>query len=250
MRRDFLRVLDRLLVSMLNARAVPGIAIAFIVGQANSPVVLEEAPGSLGSILLSRVAATRSWRFLHAHLWSAVTGTTAHPFGDVEFVQAMTSIRAQLADVVDQPSIGAATPGTRGDLADRFLGGKDLRGSDHWIAAATEILHSISLEGLNRYHQWLFAAIPSSRCRCRVVFYPGCSSMDDLASARSHRPRQMAPDAPSMQSSASSWSAQMLWSRRVRSSSRSAIAPSMSGRSPGGARVVYEKGISVSGSVH
>lgn len=151
---ETLRIADRLLLSMLNAR-LSRAHESGILPQTNSPLVRDEAP----AYWVRYHSAELQGPDLDAAVtdfWSAVTGTTAHPFTDIELAQALGKLRAQIADEETHRRSRSDFRYAQ-DFADHFVGGKDLRGVDDWLTGATEVLRGISLEGLNRYHRWLIA---------------------------------------------------------------------------------------------
>ena len=241
---EALRVLDRLLLTMLNAR-LSRAHEAGTLSQANSPLVREEAPA-------------RSVRYYSAELqgpelgsavtdfWSAVTGTAAHPFTDVELAQAMGTMRAQLSDESkDRRSRGDFWYAQ--DYTDHFVGGKDLRDADDWLASATKTLDDIALDGLNRYHQWVLARAQP------VVVAAGSEqsalpSTDELASAiASAVPTEPRP----IDAVISELMERPDAVEPVESSQQpNGFATIHEWAFPNGARVVYEQGNSAGGSVH
>lgn len=241
---EALRVLDRLRVSMMNAR-LSRAHEAGTLAQANPPVIREEAPARWVRYYSAELQGLEL-RDAVTDIWSAVTGTAAYPFSDVELAQAMASIRAQLADESKNRQSRSDFRYAQ-DFADHFVGGKDLRSADDWIAGATEVLHSISLEGLNRYHQWLMA-------RAQPVVVAAGSDQSALPSTGelSSAIASVAPAAPTPIDAVINElmerpdAVEPAGSRQQKNGSRTIHEWAF----PNGARVVYEQGISGSGSVH
>ena len=241
---EALRVLDRLLLSMLNAR-LSRAHEAGTLSQANPPIVRAEAPARWIRYYSAELQGL-SLGDAVTDFWSAVTGTAAHPFSDVELAQALTSIRAQLADESKRRQSRSDFRYAQ-DFADHFVGGKDLRGADDWHAGAAEVLHSTSLEGLNRYHQWVIARAQP------VVVAAGSGqsalpSTDELASSvASAAPATPTPiDAVISELMKRPDAVEPVGSRQQQNGSRTIHEWTF----PNGARVVYEQGNSMAGSVH
>lgn len=241
---EALRIVDRLLLSMLNAR-LSRAHEAGTLSQTNSPLVRDEAPALWVRYYSAELQGPRTETAI-TDFWSAVTGTAAHPFTGVELAQAMTRVRAQIADE-EKSRRSRSDFRYAQDFADHFVGGKDLRGVDDWLAGATAVLHSISLEGLNRYQQWLIArtqpvvvaagsdqtALPSTGALDAAIasIAPAAAPPIDAAiSELMERPNAVEPVSSTQQQNGS------------RTIHEWAFA--------NGARVVYEQGSSGAGSIH
>lgn len=241
---ETLRVADRLLLSMLNAR-LSRAHEAGALSQTNSPLVRDEAP----AFWVRYHSAELQGPDLEAAVtdfWSAVTGTAAHPFTDVELAQALANVRAQITDE-EKSRRSRSDFRYAQDFADHFVGGKDLRGVDDWLAGATEVLRSISLEGLNRYHRWLIARAQP------VVVAAGSEqtalpSTGELGSAiASAAPAAPTPiDAVISELMERPDAVEAVSSRQQPNGSRTIHEWTF----PNGARVVFEHGNASSGSVH
>lgn len=151
---EVLRILDRLLLSMLNARLARA-HDAGTLSQTNSPLVSDLAPALWVRYYSAELQGPELGSAV-SDFWSVVTGTAAHPFTEVELAQAMASIRAQL-DGEAKNRRSRSDFGFAQDFADHFVGGKDLRNAEDWLAGAADVLDDISLEGLSRYHHWVLS---------------------------------------------------------------------------------------------
>ena len=241
---EALNVLDRLLLSMLNAR-LSRAHEAGTLSQANSPLVREQAPARWVRYHSAELQGPELGAAV-TDFWSVVTGTAVHPFTNVELAQAMGSIRAQLNDESKDRQSRSDFRYAQ-DYADHFVGGKDLRDADNWLASAIQTLHGISLEGLNRYHQWVLARSQP------VVVAAGSDqsalpSTDELASAiASAAPAAPTPiDAVISELMKRPDAVDPVSSRQQPNGHRTIHEWTF----PNGARVVYEQGNSAPGSVH
>ncbi len=241
---EALNVLDRLLLSMLNAR-LSRAHEAGTLSQANSPLVREQAPARWVRYYSAELQAPELGAAV-TDFWSAVTGTAAHPFTNVEFAQAMGSVRAQLTDESEDLQSRSDFWYAQ-DYGDHFVGGKDLRDADDWLASATKTLDDISLDGLNRYHQWVLARAQP------VVVAAGSEqsalpSTDELASA-------IASAGPAAPTPIDAVIGELMRRPDAVEPLESRQQPNGFGTIhewafPNGARVVYEQGNSAGGSVH
>lgn len=241
---ETLRVLDRLLLSMMNAR-LSRAHEAGTLSQANPPVVREETPARWVRYYSAELQGLELGDAVTDY-WSAMTGTAAHPFSDVELAQAMASIRAQLADESKNRQSRSDFRYAQ-DFADHFVAGKDLRSADDWIAGATEVLQSVSLGGLNRYHQWLIA-------RAQPVVVAAGSDQSVLPST-GELGSAIASAAPAVPTPIGAVIDELMkrpdavepaGSRQQQNGSRTIHEWAF----PNGARVVYEQGSAGAGSVH